>query len=270
MDRSVTNPMDCSQFETVLAEAVEGKLNAPEMERFRAHAAECQLCGPSFAEALAGYKWLGELDEVEPPANLVHNILAETSVKDELALEAKQKASRSWLDRVLGSVRPIVAPLTQPRLAGTFAMGFFSISALLNVAGVRLGDVKAADLKPSAIRATITRTYYSSRAQVLRYYDNMRLVYEFQARLRDLRNALPQQQEQPQEKKEKKDKGDRNISNQPSQEEQQNYVQADPGEYEMAKFTIGVGPALTFSPSFLNRHATERAGVLRDGKRRIA
>ena len=265
MDRSVTNPMDCSQFEGLLAEAVEGKLSATEMESFRAHASACQLCGPGFAEALAGYKWLGELEEIEPPSNLIENILAETSVKDEQA----RKAAPSWLDRVRASLRPLVTPLLQPRLAGTFAMGFFSISALLNVAGVRLGDVKPADLKPSAIRATLTRTYYNSRAQVLRYYDNMRLVYEFQARLRDLRNALPQQQEQPRDKdKKEKDKGDRNISNQPSREEQQNYVQADPGEYEMVKFTIGVGPAFQFSPSLLGRHATKRAEAVRE--RRIA
>ena len=265
MDGGVTNPMDCSQFEAVLAEAVEGKLNTSEMERFRAHASGCQLCGPSFADALAGYKWLGELEEIEPPAHLFENILAETSVKDEQA----RKAEPSWFDRVRESLRPLVTPLLQPRLAGTFAMGFFSISALLNVAGVHLGDVKPGDLKPSAIRATLTRTYYSSRASVLRYYDNMRLVYEFQARLRDLRNALPQQ-EQPREKdkKEKQDKGDRNISNQPSQEEQQNYVQADPGEYEMAKFTIGVGPAFQFSPSLLGRHTTKRAEAPRE--RRIA
>lgn len=266
MDGSVTNPMDCSQFEMVLAEAVEGGLSAAELERFRAHASECQLCGPSFADALAGYKWLDQLEEIEPPANLVRNILAETTVKDDLA----RKAAPSWFDRLRESVRPIVAPLLQPRLAGTFAMGFFSISALLNVAGVRLGDVKPADLKPSAIRTTLTRTYYSGRAQVLRYYDNMRLVYEVQARFRDLRNALPQQQEQPQDKdkKEKKDKGDRNISNQPSQEEQHNYAQADPGEYEMAKFTIGVGPAFQFSPSLQARHATKRAQDVRE--RRIA
>jgi hypothetical protein len=154
-------------------------------------------------------------------------------------------------------------------------MGFFSISALLNVAGVRLGDVKASDLKPSAIRATITRTYYNSRAQVLRYYDNMRLVYEVQSRLRDLRNALPQQQEQqPQknDKKDKTDKNDRNISNQPSQDDQQNqnYVQADPGEYEVAKFTMGLGPALQFSPSALSRRMTVGASFLHGRERRIA
>src|SRR5689334_12344833 len=138
MDGSVTNPMDCSQFEAVLAGAVEGRLSVTEMERFRAHASGCQLCGPGFADALAGYKWLGELEEIEPPAHLIENILAETSVKDEQA----RKAEPSWFDRVRDSLRPLVTPLLQPRLAGTFAMGFFSISALLNVAGVHLGDVK--------------------------------------------------------------------------------------------------------------------------------
>jgi hypothetical protein len=138
----------------------------------------------------------------------------------------------------------------QPRLAGTFAMAFFSISVLLNLAGVRLGDLKAADFKPGNIRATITRDYYTGRAQVIRYYENMRLVYELQSRLRDLRNALPQQQEQaPEEKKNKKEKENRNMSNQPSQD-QQNYVQADTGNYEIASYTIPIKDyRAQFSPS---------------------
>jgi len=261
MSTDIHNPMDCTQFEALLAEAVDGALGAPEMERFRAHAADCRLCGPSFAEAVAGYQFLEQLDEIEAPQNLVHNILSQTSERDAAEKAVARKASPTWPDKVRETLRPVLTPLMQPRLASTFAMGFFSVSVLLNMAGVHVGDMKAADLKPSAIRATLTRTYYSSRAQVLRYYDNMRFVYELQSRLRDLRNAMPEQ-EQPRQDKNKKEKDQKNMSDHPGQDNQQNYVQTAPAEYEMAAYRpqsswvrgrCEKSSALHFSPESMNR-----------------
>ena len=38
----------------------------------------CPVCGPLLAEAEIGKRWLEKLVEVEPPAMLMHNILAAT------------------------------------------------------------------------------------------------------------------------------------------------------------------------------------------------
>ena len=73
------NEMNCADFEALLMEAVEGALVPAETERFHRHAGACQLCGPLFAEALAGYQALQGLQEADPPAYLLHNILAATS-----------------------------------------------------------------------------------------------------------------------------------------------------------------------------------------------
>ena len=35
----------------------------------------------------------------------------------------------------------------------------------------------------------ITRTYYATQARVVRYYENIRLVYEIESRVRDLRRG---------------------------------------------------------------------------------
>jgi hypothetical protein len=39
------------------------------------------------------------------------------------------------------------------------------------------------------VRATLTRQYYSTNEQVMKYYENLRLVYEMEARVRELRRS---------------------------------------------------------------------------------
>src|SRR5258705_6103376 len=79
MNGESTNRMQCAEFETLLAEAVEGRLNAAQDADFRAHARACTVCGPMLADALAGFDLLHTLAEAEPPRDLVHNILVRTS-----------------------------------------------------------------------------------------------------------------------------------------------------------------------------------------------
>ncbi len=77
----------------------------------------------------------------------------------------------------------------------SFGMAFFSITLLLSIAGFHISDLRRLDLSSKGI----TKTYYSTQARVIRYYDNIRLVYEIESRVRDLRRvAAPEkQQEQP-------------------------------------------------------------------------
>ncbi len=71
----------------------------------------------------------------------------------------------------------------------TAAMAFFSIALTLNLTGIKLTELRAADLRPSRLRATLTRQYYSTNEQVMKYYENLRLVYEMEARVRELRRS---------------------------------------------------------------------------------
>ena len=73
------NSMQCAEFETLLTDALDDSLTGPRLGSFEAHAKACPQCGPLFAEAQEGRRWLKSLVEVEAPANLVHNILAATS-----------------------------------------------------------------------------------------------------------------------------------------------------------------------------------------------
>jgi hypothetical protein len=67
----------------------------------------------------------------------------------------------------------------------TAAMAFFSIALTLNLTGVRLSALRASDFKPSSIM----RTAYEAKAKVVRYSDNLRVVYELESRVRDLQRS---------------------------------------------------------------------------------
>ncbi len=75
--------------------------------------------------------------------------------------------------------------MLQPRLAMTAAMAFFSIALTLNLTGVHLDQLKAADLRP----ANLERNLSDANARAVRYYENLRVVYELESRVRDLQRA---------------------------------------------------------------------------------
>lgn len=218
--------MGCNEFDLLLSDALDGVLTGAELDRFQAHAGTCKACGPLFAEAEAGRNWLKELTEVEPPANLVANILASTTGVDTQRLRAEVRTAQphiSWLDRVQASLsgyfEPIWATVRQPRFAMSFGMAFFALSVGLTVAGVKPADLRQVSLRPSAIR----HTYYNTQARVVRYYENIRLVYEVESRVRELkRNVTPAE---PGPKKQKDNKND--TTQQPEQKQERNYSQTD-------------------------------------------
>jgi len=228
MPDHTSNGMQCNEFETLLADAIDGVLTGTGLERFQAHARVCRACGPLFAEAEAGRNWLKGLTEVEPPASLVNNILASTTGVDTQRLRVTVRAPQpriSWWEHVQASVlEPIWATVRQPRFAMSFGMAFFALSVGLAVAGVKPADLRQVSLRPSAIRLA----YYHTQARVVHYYENVRIVYEVESRVREIkRNVAPAEPglKQSRPAKQKDDKND--TTQQPEQKQERNYSQTD-------------------------------------------
>jgi len=214
------NGMQCAEFDALLSDALDEVLTGVKLESFRAHARVCPQCGPLLAEAEEGRRWLKGLTEVEPPANLVHNILAGTSGVESSRSVAKPKLS--WKQAVAGWLRPVFAPVftvaRQPRFVMSFGMTFFSLSVALSMAGFKVKDLQHADLRPSAIK----RSYYETSGRVVKYYENIRFVYEIESRVQQFKRATTP--EEPQRKENKERKND-NTSEQPDQKQERNYSQ---------------------------------------------
>jgi len=235
----------CAEFEALLPQATEGALSGPQWTAFQAHAASCQNCGPLFALAQEGLRWMKALEEIEPPRHLVHNILAATIGREaEPAAETVSglgEKLRRWFVPALAPARgshpafaglagvSVYRTLAQPRFAMSFGMAFFSLSLVLSVAGVKASDLRHLDLRPQAIRQSVAQQYYETIAKVVKYYENIRLVYELESRLRDLKNAAtePRPQPQPQESNPKEK---RNKSKETSGQPEQNRNFGAPGE----------------------------------------
>jgi len=220
--------MQCSEFDALLSQAIDGTLSGERLTAFEAHARECKNCGPLLSETEAGLSWLKSLGEVDPPEELVPNILVRTTGIDTVRLHQGQRVTTSWMDRVgelaAAVFSPIVAVARQPRFAMSFGMAFFTLSVGLSLAGVKISDLRHVDLRPSAIR----RNYYETSGRVVKYYENIRFVYEIESRVRQFKQATTPAGEQPERqnnnnRKENKD----NRSGQPDQKQERNYSRGD-------------------------------------------
>jgi hypothetical protein len=203
--------ISCAEFDARLTDALDGVLSGRELEEFRAHVDACMDCGPMYQEVSRGMQMLQSLEEVEPPASLVHNILAKTSQRDERAVATVPGQPVSWGRRIADFISPSLAPafanvsfrgMMQPRFAMTLAMTFFSISLILNAAGIRVKDIKNMDLRPNAIATSASLTYHETTAKVVKYYENIRFLNEWESRLKAVStSSSDDEKKQPQDKK---------------------------------------------------------------------
>jgi hypothetical protein len=200
----------------MLSDALDGALSNAEQATFDLHMAGCPSCATMFADAQRGAAWMEMLKSPrpEPPTSLLERIIAETSGKDALlanppivlggndrlrtpntllttpSLVPAQAAFASarvlpFRTRLSHGFRSLGQTMLQPRLAMTAAMAFFSIALTLNLTGVRVTALRASDFKPSSIM----RSAYEAKAKVVRYSDNLRVVYELESRVRDLQRS---------------------------------------------------------------------------------
>lgn len=237
MNTPFQNEMQCSQFEALLAEALDGSLSADQQLQFEAHGRSCPVCGPMLAEAREGMQLLGVLGELEPPKNLVHNILAATSMAEAesrtRAAGAPAGAKAGWRERLFPSHagaarRTGWAGVLSSRFVTSFCMAFFSLSLTLTLAGVKISDLAKIDWHPSALRKSVVLQYTQLEAKVTRYYDNMRLVVEVESRVRDLKKAASP----PPDSNTNDDKQRQNMNSAPDTsrpQEQENYSQERDG-----------------------------------------
>ena len=192
MNNEPKNGMECSEFEALLADALDNAIAADSRQAFDEHGRSCAVCGPMLAEALEGMLMVRGMAELEPPKNLVHNILAATSRKEATAEQIAEEAKLGWMERLRRSLRPQVGGLLHSRFAMSFAMAFFSLSITLTLAGVKITDVKNMVENPSMLRKNVVLGFTHVEAKVTSYYENLRLVYQVQAKVRELKkNTAP-------------------------------------------------------------------------------
>jgi hypothetical protein len=203
--QSQKGALQCEEWEALLADALDGTLAAEDTAVFTAHGNDCPMCAEMLAQARQGQEWMKFLQEEPPaPADLVAKILGRTS-----GAALPQLA-------VAGAAQPIVPHVAHFTMRNTFrdsrilmtvAMAFFSIMLTLNMAGIHLNSLRMADLKPSALQTNFARQFYGAKKQMVSYYESLRLVYEVESKMRELRRDAESEQQNPQPRKDDKQQG---------------------------------------------------------------
>jgi len=220
-DRTTANqPGDsshCAQCEAMLADVLDGTLEAGDQELFDLHLAGCEPCSQLLADAKRGAAWLEMLRDPapEPSAELLERILLQTAgaqsgvapVPGQLVAMGVGHAGVAaiapgyamhggvagygnvvpFAERVVATIRrsSFGQVLLQPRLAMTAAMAFFSIALTMDLTGIHPLELRASDLSPGSLK----RDFYTTKAHVVQYYEGLRVVYELESRVHDLEDA---------------------------------------------------------------------------------
>jgi anti-sigma factor RsiW len=182
------NRMDCADIEILLAEYVDGSLRRDAKAAVKDHLENCPACRELAEDAAAAVGFMERAAVVDAPPELVTRILFEVSsgqgralVKPPLARRLFGKLFGGWLE-----------PILQPRMAMGMAM-----TALFLGMVVHGRQLTAADLDPVKMWTSAETRVNRVWDRGVKYYENMRLVFEIQSRLDEWASEVPDSSNPP-------------------------------------------------------------------------
>lgn len=171
--------MNCAEFEIVLADYLDGTLQAGERAAIEQHSNECAACHDFLRDVSGGMSLLQNAEQVEPPPALITRIAYQAPIgRSRHPFERQGLLSRlasKWLQ-----------PILQPRAVMGMAMTVLSFAMLERCTGVHVQQIQAADLSPVRIWGGVEDKAWRVRDRAVKYYENLRFVYEIETRLKDL------------------------------------------------------------------------------------
>ena len=124
--------MNCSEFEILLCDYIDGTLDSAQRQALEAHQQECAGCAQFAREVTGAVAFMERVPEVEPPPELLTRISFAVP-NGKTRRDAKQSWFSQWLQ-----------PILQPKFAMGMAMTILSFSMLGRLAGVEVRQLKPA------------------------------------------------------------------------------------------------------------------------------
>lgn len=177
--------MTCAEFEILLADYIDDTLGSSERAALEQHATSCAGCGEFFEDAKGAAALLQRAQEVTVPPDLVTRI----------AFQAPRGRTREPLERpglLSRFAGRWLQPILQPRLVMGMAMTILSFAMLERCTGVRVQHIQPADLNPVRIWGNVEDKALRTKDRVVKYYENLRWVYEIETRLKTLQEQQDQ------------------------------------------------------------------------------
>jgi anti-sigma factor RsiW len=185
--------MNCAELEELICDYVDGTLTAARKADVERHLEACPACAEMARDSAAAVAFMERAADVEPPPELITRILFDAPWTRKTPLKGRGPFSR---------LSKLIAPVLQPRFAMGMAMTILSFSILSRF--VPMQQLKAADLRPSEVWASLDDRAHRAYARTVKYYENLKVVYQIQTLLRDWQ----QQAEDPKASKSSEPKTD--------------------------------------------------------------
>jgi hypothetical protein len=171
------------EVENLTSEYLDGQLEPGLKREVESHLSACPSCVEMLEDVRRVMEMCHAAPQLEPSPWLVRKIM--------LATVGKRKPG--WLERWAGVLRPAL----QARVAYTIAMAVFSLSIIINAAGINLRHLTIEDLNPRTWIFRGNRAGHLFAARAEKFYYDLRVVIEIESRLRQLRYRTPEEQEAP-------------------------------------------------------------------------
>ncbi|MCX6620654.1 MAG: anti-sigma factor [Acidobacteria bacterium] len=175
--------MTCAELEILLCDYIDGTLAAGDRALLEAHLHACEACKEFAADAGAAVAFISKSAVIEPPRELVNRVLFQ--------IPGRQQVKSSGLRWLRGKF----APVLQPRFAMGMAMTILSFSMLGQFAGIN-HQLRPDDLRPDKVWGYLDDRAHRTWERAVKYYDNLRFVYEIQSRLNDWGSASEEERRQ--------------------------------------------------------------------------
>ena len=174
--------MNCAESEIAICGYVDGTLAPAQKAELERHLAECPACAGVARDSAAAVAFMGRAEAVEPPPELITRILFEGPWN---AGKAKPAVWRKWMTAAL-------TPILQPKFAMGMAMTILSLAMLWRSVGP--APLRARDLRPSRIWATLEDRGVYAWGRTVKFYENLKFVYEIQSTLHQWQRQQEEEQ----------------------------------------------------------------------------
>ena len=163
--------MTCAEAELLICDyATLASAERFELER---HLGGCPACAELASDSAAAVSFMERAADVEPPPELITKILFDPPW-------AKSKSRRAG---VVGWLRRWIDPVVQPRIVMGALMTILSFHMLSRY--VPMSQLKPEHVRPAAVWAMIDDNAHRGWARTVKYYENLKVVYQIQTLIRE-------------------------------------------------------------------------------------
>ena len=164
--------LSCNEFEVLLCDYVDNTLSNEARSHINEHAKSCPACAEMMRDVAGFTQFIERVPAVEVPQQLITKILYEKPQAE------KRRGTGNWL-------KGLFQPILQPKFAMGMAMTILSFSMLGKITGIQVRQLKPSDLDPVKVYHLVDDSAHRGWERAMKYYDNLRLVYEIQTRLQE-------------------------------------------------------------------------------------